>query len=119
VPGNPGEPLRRPEPARKGGADVDYCSVRKAGRRRRREQSAFKRVGVDPVPLQQPRPALPFVHVLDPFGAVAETSAVLHDMTGADGLQEFAALRAFAMEVYGNVHVAGADGKRIIQAGHW
>lgn len=115
APGYQGKALGRPEPAGKSGAHMDDSG----GGERRGDggnvQCAVPGVGIDSMPLHHSRPAQPLIHVLNPFRPVQPGAPVRHDGPGSCCLQEGCALRAFAVQVDGDVHPAPPYGKNIVQ----
>ncbi|GAC1370420.1 MAG: hypothetical protein NVSMB43_05790 [Pseudarthrobacter sp.] len=116
TPRHHGKPLCRPKPAGKCSSHMDHGCAGTRHRARGNPQRNIRGIGGYPMPLQKERPPRALVKVFHPVRPVHSVAAVPDDHPGAGRLQQACALRAFAVQVDGNVHSPVREGKRLIQS---
>ena len=106
-----------PQPAAVGRAHVQHRGARAGAGHGWREEPVVGGVGFDAVPLQQPGPPLALMDVLHPRRArPGRRSGGRGWCRAAIAARRRLAFGPAAVEVHGNVHPAGLDGNRNIQA---
>ena len=111
-----GEAVLGPEAASVRGSGMNHCRGRPVRPGRGPVQPEVTGVGLDAVPLQQPRPPLTLVDIVFPERAGPPTGSMGNDPLRPEGLDPGLALRAPSVQVDRDIHPARRQGQRDVEA---